>query len=585
MHLSRGAFSHFMFASLVSRLTRISHEPSVGTRVCATSHRGADSQSAAPRLVSALARSLAGQSKVSCVEGDVEALLARMRQRMYPETLPVLASYWLKAVEASGYGRQHWKEWARLLQQALREELLDGPSRQALVDIQTRIQQAVFLQGRPPRPRPPRSERVCATLSSDLLQPYINRLLNEWLSMERGRLLAPKTGGGPPLVTGTALEGLLVRERLSPRALEMLLQHEPFSPLYVYPADVEILQDVVLFLLRRTRACPRRVIPASLICVARDSLLPANYREAVHHAFLTRWPRGGEVHVPIRSPQALEILETEPARIGSVLVTMDGRWWEAVRLQTGDSHAVVYRPMGRLRLDYEKGDARLRVPCPETPLSWSGRIPFPETFEIFGREWRLSRWELDGKRAWLHLAVSRVLSMTEDARFERWKPASVEMAWSALEDALASSIVQGSSEPIERLRDSDLIPLGRAIFELARSLKSRRLEPCEVIENQLRDIRSLEAQVSLKYGRVPWRILPPDVQASFFKIRSDRELVELLNEVFDSLPEQLSAATAADPRPGKGLTFAFATLRRLTTPFARNYFAGKYLSPLIRLSR
>jgi hypothetical protein len=549
-----------MFASLVSRLTRISPEPSVGTRVCATSHRGADSQSAAPRLVSALARSLAGQSKVSCVEGDVEALLARMRQRMYPETLPVLASYWLKAVEASGYGRQQWKELARLLQQALREELLDGPSRQALVDIQTRIQQAVFLQGRPPRPRPPRSERVCATLSSDLLQPYINRLLNEWLSMERGRLLAPKTGGGPPLVTGTALEGLLVRERLSPRALEMLLQHEPFSPLYVYPADVEILQDVVLFLLRRTRACPRRVIPASLICVAPDSLLPANYREAVHHAFLTRWPRGGEVHVPIRSPQALEILETEPARIGSVLVTMDGRWWEAVRLQTGDSHAVVYRPMGRLRLDYEKGDARLRVPCPETPLSWSGRIPFPETFEIFGR-------------------------VTEDARFERWKPASVEMAWSALEDALASSIVQGSSEPIERLRDSDLIPLGRAIFELARSLKSRRIEPCEVIENQLRDIRSLEAQVSLKYGRVPWRILPPDVQASFFKIRSDRELVELLNEVFDSLPEQLSAATAADPRPGKGLTFAFATLRRLTTPFARNYFAGKYLSPLIRLSR
>jgi hypothetical protein len=510
------------------------------------------------------------RSKSTCVEADLEALLARMRRRLYPETLPVLASYWLKTVDASGYGRRHWKKLNRLLQQILGEQPLDGPFRQAIIEIQTCIQRTALLNGQPSRPKTPRSERICATLSSDLLQPYINRLFNEWLPVEVARFLVPRDGGVSPLITARALEGLLVRERLSSRALEMLLQPELFSPHYVYPADVEILQDVILFLLGRTRAYPRSVMPAKLLCVAPDSSLPANYGEAVRHAFLVPQPGCEEAHVPITPAQALEILKVEPVRIGSVLVTNDGRWWEAVRLQSWDSHSVVYRPLGRLRLDYVADQMRLRVPSPVTRLNWSGRIPFADTFEIFGRQWRLSRWEQDGERAWLHLVVSRFLPTTEtvpagDVRLLRWQPACVDMAWSALEDALTSSIVQGRSEPIERLRGADLIPLGRAIFELAGSLLSRRLQPCEVIENQLRDIRCLEAQVSSKYGRVPWRILPPKVQASFFKIRSYPELLEPLNQVFDSLPEVLSAATSRGLRPGK--ISAFATLRRPTTTF------------------
>src|SRR6516225_1969189 len=61
------------------------------------------------------------QPKASCVEGDLEALLVRMRQRRYPETIPVLASYWLRTVHASGYGRRHWKKLNRLLKRALGE--------------------------------------------------------------------------------------------------------------------------------------------------------------------------------------------------------------------------------------------------------------------------------------------------------------------------------------------------------------------------------------------------------------------------------------------------------------------------------
>jgi hypothetical protein len=55
------------------------------------------------------------QSKALFAEGDLEALLARMRQRLYPETLPVLGFCWLKTVKASGYRRRQWKQLNRML--------------------------------------------------------------------------------------------------------------------------------------------------------------------------------------------------------------------------------------------------------------------------------------------------------------------------------------------------------------------------------------------------------------------------------------------------------------------------------------
>ena len=38
------------------------------------------------------------RSNASRAEEDLQALLARMRQRLYPETIPALASFWLKTV-------------------------------------------------------------------------------------------------------------------------------------------------------------------------------------------------------------------------------------------------------------------------------------------------------------------------------------------------------------------------------------------------------------------------------------------------------------------------------------------------------
>jgi hypothetical protein len=177
-------------------------------------------------------------------------------------------------------------------------------------------------------------------------------------------------------------------------------------------------------------------------------------------------------------------------------------------------------------------------------------------FEIFGREWHVSRWEEDAERTWLHLVFSRTLPMAgiasaEDTEFPRSRPASVDMAWASLENGLKSSLVQKSREPIERLYHSDLIPLGRAIFGLTESIMSRRPQKFETIETQLRAIRYLEAQLFSVYGRVPWRILPAPVRATLLRNRSYPSLLELLNQVFDALPEALSEATKQSQASGK----------------------------------
>jgi hypothetical protein len=83
-------------------------------------------------------------------QNEVDALLTRMQQRLYPETIPVLASYWLKTVYAAGHDRAWWKELNDLLRQLLRKQLLDGPSRQALTDIQSWVEETVLRSGKAP---------------------------------------------------------------------------------------------------------------------------------------------------------------------------------------------------------------------------------------------------------------------------------------------------------------------------------------------------------------------------------------------------------------------------------------------------
>lgn len=489
-------------------------------------------------------------------DADLAALLTRMRQRLYPETLPVLVSYWLKTVWGRGYELRRWRKLHRELTQLL---AADVSSRQSLTELHTWIQNEVLLAGGQRPSSAPQLVAARTSLDPAQLQPYIVRLLNEWLPMEVARLLVNEDesamwqgGGIPVLAIATSLERLLVREHLSPETLEMLLSPELLSPRYVYPADAEILRDVVLALLGRTSAPVPPVMPAILLSVAAGSPLPADYREAVRAASLVSGPLGEEIHVPLAPSECRQILERDHVRIGSILVTMDGRWWESENLVYGEDDAVVYQPMGRLRIDFSSDHATLRAPWPEPRPRWSGEVHFRDTIELFGREWRVARWEEDGKRTWLDLVFARALpvtSLTPESGWRRSRPASVDMAWAALENALASSILQNSSDPIERLHHPDLIPLGRAIFELSTSVRRLSREAREGIETRLDAIRHLEAPILAAYGRVPWRIVPARVRVALMLwSRTDLALPDLMNQVFEGAREIDGRSVKHSPR-------------------------------------
>jgi hypothetical protein len=362
------------------------------------------------------------RAKVAGVEKDLAALFARMKRRWYPETMPVLVSYWLKTVYSRGHDLAWWKRLHRLLKQTLLKQDEAGQfpsgdsSRQALMELQSWIEQTILQGDEAPSLPGSKKAPVRARLDPEWVAPYVVRLLNEWLPVEVARLLVNESDspmwqgeGIPVLATARALERLLLREHLSPGTLELLLQPELFLPRLVYPADAEILCDVVLSLLGRVDGPTLPVMPATLLYIAPHAPLPSNYGEAVRHARLVLRPSGDEIQVPLAASEVREILKEDYLQIGSILITMDGRWWEPQRLHYGENDSVVYRPMGRLRIDYSADHARLRVPWPEARLRWNGSVSLPETSDLFGREWRVCRWEEDAQRTWLHLEFSRVV--------------------------------------------------------------------------------------------------------------------------------------------------------------------------------
>jgi hypothetical protein len=477
-------------------------------------------------------------------QDDFAALLDRMRRRWYPETTPVLASYWLRAVYAAGHERAWWKELDKLITRALWQPLPNPAAREALNDIQAWMRDADIAAARHPEP-PPRIQGVREKLLPERLAPYVQRLLNEWLPAEIARSLVEngEDGGGiPVLAAATALERLLVRERLSRETLDLLLRPEILSPEYFYPEHAEILIDVAAALLGRASVPPPAVMPAVLLAVAAASPLPSDYAEAVRRATLLPGDSCDRVQVPLSAAQAMEILKHDPVRIASVIVTTDGRWWESDNLQSGEREAaIIYKPRGRLRIDTSADHIRLVVPWPDTPLRWPGEVHFQEPIVLFGREWHESRWEFDGERSWLHLVFSRAVPAAdpkpEDAPLGRARPAAVDIAWSALEIALAEALAQESAERIEQLRRTEFVPLGRAVLRLAQLARSGGMRNVDNMATQLRAIRYLEAGISLTYGKVPWRVLPAAVQSILLGKHTDPALLDLLHEVFEALPE------------------------------------------------
>jgi hypothetical protein len=498
--------------------------------------------------------------RVSRVELDFQRLLDRLRHRLYPETSPVLASYWLKTVYWSGYARDEWRELDRLLKRHLSGDFPIGEScRQALTDIRSWIRSS-NPDNRKPEPPDPRLGLVFRpTLGSETLAPYTIRLLNTWLPQEVAQMLVSdsqpagsEVAGVPVLAVGKALERLLLRERLAPATLEALLNPELAAPRFLYPADLEMLRDVVLFLLGQTAGVAPAVLPATFLGTPRDTRLSGDSPEAIDNAHIVDSSDGQELHIPIKPDQVMQILKEAPVGIGSLVVTADGRCWEAAQLQGGAEDVLVYRPHGRPRIDYSADHARLRVPWSESRPSWAGRVDFPYELEVFGRFWRVAQWENDGAHSWLHLVFARAVPVTmvpsaEPRNLRRCAPASTDLAWAELETALAAALARNEWEPIERLRREDLIPLGRAVFSLAQSAVSR--SSVDTIQSGLRRIHFALGVLDSAYGLIPWRILPPAVRKRLQRSRLYSAVLELLQQVFGGLP-----ALPADPPALRYLT-------------------------------
>ena len=491
-------------------------------------------------------------------EKDLENLLLRMRQRLYPETIPVLGSYWLRTVYGGGHNRSWWKRLHNLMGRAAKDETLTPLARTTLGEIRDWIGQSILVAGKIPTAPPENHEPLRAKFPHERLAPYLSRLLNEWLSEEIARTLvedaSPLDEVHQGLTAANCLERMLVRDHLSAETLEMLLQPELLSPRYLYPADVEIFRDVVLALLRRTAAPTMPVMPATMLLVSGESHLSAEYRDAVQHAVLVNGVEGEEIQVPIGRSQASEICHGGRVHISSVIVTMDGRWWQSWNLESGDQDTVVYRPRERLRIDHSEDHLRLDLPCPDSPLEHGGDIHLQGPFELFGREWQAASWETDSVQARMHLVFSRTLQMPEapaerEAVPQRSHPASVDMAWTAFADAVEAAISAKSREPVEELRRGDFVPLGRAVFELEQSIADRHRRNRQALETQLRAIRFLESGITAEYGRLPWRALPEEVRSFFLKLRSDRALAQLVTDAIDGCPPALAGSGSQSHPP------------------------------------
>jgi hypothetical protein len=475
--------------------------------------------------------------------------LERIGQRLYPETLPVLAFYWLKTICVKGYQQTEWQLLDHLLQQACADKRVPvSQAVQSILDLRGWIQQTRHMNRQElVRPQPP--FQPARQIGSDALPLYLFRLMNQWLPAEVAQLLVrdPENGSDqsaiPVLVAARAIERLLLREHLSRATLESLLLPGLLSPRFLYPADSEILQDVVLFLLGRTAATARAKLPAVLMCVAPDAPFSLDYGEAVSGAILTAGPSGAEeLHVRIPPSQARELLKTDHLRITSAVVTMDGQLWQADKLQQGEQDSIVYRPAGRLRIDCSGDHARMFLPWPETRSRWSGPVSFTNRMEMFGRGWHISHWEQDAERTLLHLVFADALPMTAiepsaKARLRRSHPAAIDMAWAALENALSASLVRRNLDPVEQLRCEELVPLGRALFGLAESVMTRRLRKMDAIDRRLNGIRYLSAQLLPVYGPVPWRILPKAVRKILLADHIYGPVADVFHEVFEGLPE------------------------------------------------
>lgn len=451
-------------------------------------------------------------------------LIARLRRQLYPETARVAGYYWLRTVYESGYGPLEWLA----LNAALERELAAPEFHIAATLSEMRECLQAELLHRTSVPAAPaafRSRQSRPPLPDRELRIYFIKLLNEWLPRElASRLLESGEGentgdraGIPALEAARTMEALIVRDRVSTEDFDAVLDDGFFSPASVYPGDYELLRDVVLCLTGRMDSPPLPILPAVPVWAHTAGPASATRPEAFRYV-----SGSGEIELAIGPEAVARILGESPVRLPSCLATMDGRWWHSDFVTAGASSAIIYRPHGRVVLDYSHDHVRFRAPWPDRMSAWHGPLALP-TLELFGRRWTPRRFEQDSAGAAIEFECAGILPV----RLTRTRPASVDMAWDAVATAVADSMAKRTADPIDALRNEDLIPVARAIWLLAECARNPRAH--SDLTRRFNAVRFHLAALDGGYGRIPSSVVPRRVR---FTIAG----IEGAASVFDSAP-------------------------------------------------
>src|SRR5215469_2008025 len=114
---------------------------------------------------------------------DLSILLERVHRRLYAESVPALASWWLRTVYYARHNRVWWNELDSAIEEFLRRQT-SGAAAETIRDVQLWVRQAILPQQRLPRVQPLLRPPFRPDLTTDQAAPYLSRVLNEWLPAE-----------------------------------------------------------------------------------------------------------------------------------------------------------------------------------------------------------------------------------------------------------------------------------------------------------------------------------------------------------------------------------------------------------------
>jgi hypothetical protein len=371
------------------------------------------------------------------IQRDLKSLRERARGRSYPDTMNVLAFYWLMTVRET-YTAEHWP----ILGKQARMEL-SGAGSLSEEEARALGQAARWIDTTLPCSRkavlrrnfvPPFTSGQYAP-PDFISQAFLETLLNEWLRervLEKyGRRLIPADWNSESAYEETALcleeilkplfifpdvetvhamdrlqghrptpiEDILQWRRRRQAGLESLLLVSLREANTIDPKQREILTDVVLYMLGVTGPPPEPeagyawLLPAPL-----GDSLPKDAAKQVAEFPLPRDYAGAttllipfeEWQVPGRSNGSLQ-----PLSIESTLLTPDGRIWQSHDLEqeAGSAPGILYCAAGKIDVVPTSRGLLLQVPIASCPTEINPKLIEEWDMALYHGRWHMERME------------------------------------------------------------------------------------------------------------------------------------------------------------------------------------------------